>query len=82
MTALQHGRVGTYTNHKCRCAECRAAWREYCYRLRRRRRNRLAPDDPRHGRTTTYQNWLCRCDACSQANADTERARRQRAAAA
>lgn len=24
-----HGTPARYTNHKCRCAECRRAWREY-----------------------------------------------------
>lgn len=30
-----HGRVSTYTNHKCRCQECREAWAAY-YRRRRK----------------------------------------------
>lgn len=25
--SLNHGKVSTYTNHKCRCALCKEAWR-------------------------------------------------------
>ena len=27
---MTHGTIGGYTNHKCRCAACRAAWAAYC----------------------------------------------------
>lgn len=26
---MKHGTPGGYTNHRCRCDECRTAWREY-----------------------------------------------------
>lgn len=31
MSALEkwHGTAGGYTNHKCRCDACTAAWRDY-----------------------------------------------------
>lgn len=29
MTEAWHGTPGGYTNHRCRCDECRAAWAEY-----------------------------------------------------
>lgn len=29
----QHGTIGMYTNHKCRCEDCREAWATY-YRVR------------------------------------------------
>lgn len=33
---IAHGRPGSYTNRKCRCAECTEAWRVYCRDLRER----------------------------------------------
>lgn len=27
--ASQHGSISMYTNHRCRCVACKAAWREY-----------------------------------------------------
>jgi cytidine deaminase len=38
----RHGTVGGYTNHGCRCGECRAAMSEY---LRRRRCGLSEPVD-------------------------------------
>lgn len=26
---MKHGKASTYTNHKCRCDECRRAWAAY-----------------------------------------------------
>ena len=37
-SAITHGRYSTYTNHGCRCDECREAWRIYSKDLRERRR--------------------------------------------
>ncbi len=41
-TKVPHGTLGGYTNHKCRCAECRAAkagyMRVYLPKWRARRR--------------------------------------------
>lgn len=38
----RHGKYTTYTNHKCHCNLCRAAWSEYCRDLRDRRANQAA----------------------------------------
>jgi hypothetical protein len=63
----RHGLTSSYTNHGCRCEQCRAAWAEYC---RNRRQERSLPtDDPRHGKDSTYQNYGCRCRQCSEAHA-------------
>jgi hypothetical protein len=36
--AVVHGRIGTYSFHKCRCDQCRAAWRVYIAERRARER--------------------------------------------
>ena len=38
---LPHGEPSTYTNHRCRCQACRAAWSQY--RKDQRRRQKAAP---------------------------------------
>lgn len=48
----QHGTTGGYTNHDCRCAECRAAWTAYNKQNRERRLRRgqcIQCSRPRHG---------------------------------
>jgi hypothetical protein len=74
-----HGSYLTYTNHKCRCEPCRAAWRTYTSDLRQRLAERLAADPSLapHGKSSTYTNWGCRCGPCGAAQA----ARRRRGAA-
>ncbi len=37
-TELRHGWYGTYTNHGCRCRDCRVAWAKYRLEQRRARR--------------------------------------------
>lgn len=32
----QHGSIGKYNNHKCRCELCVSAWNEYCAEYKRR----------------------------------------------
>jgi hypothetical protein len=39
-----HGSIGGYTNHGCRCDDCRAAWRDH-RRLKRASLVRPAPAD-------------------------------------
>lgn len=34
----RHGKLSTYTNHSCRCADCTTAMRDYGRDLRERRR--------------------------------------------
>lgn len=78
----EHGVVGTYTNHKCRCDACRAAHGEYQARRKAERKAALAadPDLAVHGLATTYSNWSCRCPRCAAAwkAACAERAQRRR----
>jgi hypothetical protein len=46
---MKHGTTGAYTNHRCRCKECKKAWRLYfnkryrydaAFRENRKRRSR------------------------------------------
>jgi phosphoribosyl 1,2-cyclic phosphodiesterase len=54
-----HGTAGGYTNHGCRCVECRTA----CADLKgegnavRAERMRRDPSVAEHGRKSTYDNW-------------------------
>lgn len=63
----RHGTLNGYSNQRCRCDACRAAWAAYTSKLRERRSTTLAPDDLRHGRYTTYSNHKCRCESCRAA---------------
>jgi hypothetical protein len=38
---FDHGTVTAYTNHKCRCDECRGAWAEYVKSYRKANKERL-----------------------------------------
>lgn len=70
-----HGTPGGYSNHGCRCDDCRKAWREHASKMRANRRNRASiPDTVRHGVVSTYTNWGCRCEPCKLARsiADAE----------
>lgn len=63
-----HGTLTAYTNHRCRCAQCRASFASY-YRTRRRARVSLpVPADVRHGSRSTYSNYNCRCEPCRVAH--------------
>jgi alcohol dehydrogenase class IV len=70
--------LSTYTNHKCRCDECRAANADYMKRRRAERVSLLAQGlvDPVHGKATTYANYRCHCGPCLAAWAAYERSRR------
>ena len=72
MRELWHGTPGGYTNHQCRCDECRAAFREY---QKERRRKRIAAETPDHvhGTANGYGNYGCRCEPCTTAWAFNER---------
>ena len=64
MSNIVHGKAGTYTNRKCRCAECTKAWNLYCQRYK----NEPRPEKilPEHGTLTRY--WRkCRCVECRKA---------------
>ena len=62
---IVHGSTSTYSYHKCRCDECRAAWVAYCRVAKKRRRDALATSAVPHGRASTYGNWGCRCRPCT-----------------
>jgi len=62
---IAHGSTSTYTNHKCRCDECHAAWAAYCRGAKERRRDALATSAVPHGKASTYGNWGCRCRPCT-----------------
>jgi hypothetical protein len=65
----RHGTRNGYSNLKCRCAECKAAWAAYYDGLRRQRlANLTTPDDPRHGLANFYKNHGCRCQRCRDAH--------------
>jgi hypothetical protein len=73
----RHGTINGYSNHKCRCDLCKAAWREYCFAKRQMRFSRGAKN-PRtipHGTTGGYGNWHCRCEDCTAAWAKDGRER-------
>jgi hypothetical protein len=82
-----HGTAGRYNNHKCRCGECREAWRIYIrersWRLGYHRpldqvlseRRATAEARDNHGTETRYQLG-CRCQVCRDGVADARRQRR------
>jgi hypothetical protein len=79
---IAHGTYSKYTNHKCRCDDCRKAWTEY---TRQRRRKRWAsttanglPSSVEHG-AWAYFNWGCRCNVCRKDVVAKQRAARQAA---
>jgi hypothetical protein len=68
----RHGTVTGYSNHDCRCASCREAWRVWSAQRRRRRgvptwaEHVAALPKRKHGRRGTYAKG-CRCDECREA---------------
>jgi hypothetical protein len=64
-----HGTVGGYTNHSCRCDDCRAAMKA----ARVARHSRPIPSSVEHGRAGTYTNYGCRCDDCRVAHTASQR---------
>ena len=77
----RHGTVNGYSNLKCRCDECRAAWAADQRTQKEKRARRGLPEGgPRHGKPWTYSNWGCRCQACTKAWAEYSRAQRARRA--
>lgn len=75
-----HGRVGTYTNQKCRCILCTVAWRQKNNQMRdeRRAKARANPDLLVHGRASTRTNYGCDCELCKAAHAAAALYRKQR----
>jgi len=77
--------AATYTNHGCRCDECRVANRTQVA-AGRARRYRITADNGGVAPTgkhneTTYSNWGCRCRVCTTAHAAAVRGRRRRRSA-
>jgi len=70
-----HGKLGTYTNHGCRCDLCRAALRKYSRKMAARASLGTVPAWA-HGTTTGYQ-YGCRCDPCRVENSRRRLARRE-----
>jgi hypothetical protein len=66
-----HGRVGTYTNQRCRDLLCRIANNQENLTDKARRRVRLAADFDcvPHGRESTRVNYGCDCEPCKAAHA-------------
>jgi hypothetical protein len=72
-----HGTIGGYTNHRCRCDDCRVANREYMRSTRARFKLVPAKQIP-HGTTGGYRNYACRCDPCREAHVAYSREYRMR----
>lgn len=65
---IPHGTAGGYTNHKCRCDDCKRAFADAMWKANRKRRERgLPPGAPQHGTANGYGNYGCRCDLCLDA---------------
>jgi hypothetical protein len=79
-----HGTAGGYSNHDCRCDDCRRANTEfhdaggYQIAYRHRVRSRPVPDHV-HGTIGGYTHYACRCDSCRAAQREAS-ARRRRGA--
>lgn len=60
----QHGSIGMYSNHGCRCGDCTTAYNAHKYIWRKSRK----PEDldAPHGSMSKY-NGGCRCPVCSKA---------------
>lgn len=61
-----HGTGGGYSNHDCRCADCKAAYAIVQKKTKAKRLLRPVPQNL-HGKYTTYGNYGCRCDDCRRA---------------
>lgn len=71
----EHGTVGMYNNHKCRCTECRRAMREYSS-ARRRAAGAKEYKKATHGTLSKY-NQGCRCASCKGAGRVYHRQKRR-----
>lgn len=65
---MWHGTVNGYSNHHCRCLDCRRAWAAYYLDLRRHHAAELVPSQIVHGKDYSYTHWGCRCAACKAAH--------------
>ena len=64
-----HGTASSYSNRKCRCDLCRAAWNAYCAKTKqfRAKEVNLDVEGRAHGLESTYQ-YGCRCATCRSAH--------------
>ena len=69
----RHGTNNGYSNLKCRCPRCRAAW---AATVQKDRHARKVPDHV-HGTENGYTNYRCRCTPCKTAWATATSDRRQ-----
>lgn len=74
MREIWHGTPGGYSNHKCRCDECRLAWNQYCIERRKRRKLEFQAGEIEvtHGTSTAYA-YGCRCFVCVEAKYSARR---------
>lgn len=66
---VPHGTDGGYSNHKCRCPDCRAAHAAYLADYRGRIRASTPFHKIPHG-NNGYCNYACRCLTCTDAHRD------------
>ncbi|WP_412747312.1 very short patch repair endonuclease [Krasilnikovia sp. MM14-A1004] len=74
-TTPAHGTLSTYSNHGCRCADCRRANAQYQQQLLARYRQHGGRGE--HGTDYRYRTG-CRCDRCRAAHAAEDREYRHR----
>jgi hypothetical protein len=78
---VNHGRLSTYVNRRCRCDECRAA--NAAYKRRHKAAQALSPIPADiHGSINAYVNRDCHCQPCRNAWSAYMRAYRTRKRAA
>ena len=84
-----HGTISTYSNHHCRCRECKTARAAYARNHRARTalglpfRRYNDPDRPlEHGTPNAYSYHHCRCAACFTAHSERMRVYRAKRKAA
>lgn len=72
----EHGKMGTYTNHGCRCDPCRLAYNHAAKMRKRRKKLEFDPSDPSvvHGKAISYERG-CRCEECRSSAATAHRQR-------
>lgn len=74
-TEIRHGEYSTYSNGRCGCQRCKAAFAAKMRSLRQARHaerinvnGRLIHPNATHGTTTGYVYYGCQCEACTIAN--------------
>lgn len=68
-----HGTPGGYSNHRCRCDDCRLAWNAYQVEYKSRKMTDL--EALTHGKASSYRVG-CRCADCKDANQRAYRTRK------